>query len=83
MTKCFYAPKNVKSCLDCLSGSTFYSRTFTSGNSINTGTTITLEWTETLASAPTDFLQNLTEYVVRVTTTTGFQYDMVATSPSS
>ena len=64
-------------------GSTFYSRTFTSGNSINTGSTIVLEWTESAASAPADFLQNLTEYVVRVTTSTGFQYEMVATTPSS
>ena len=65
------------------SGSTFYSSPFTSGNSINTGTTISLEWTESTANAPADFLTNLTEYVVRVTTTTGFQYEMVATSPSA
>ena len=66
------------------SGSTFYSTPpFTEQNSIQTGTTISLPWTESSASAPVGFLQNLTEYVVRVTTTTGFQYEMVATSPSA
>lgn len=64
-------------------GSTFYSRSFTTGNSINTGLTVSLTWTESGASAPTGFLTTLTEYVIRVTTTTGFQYEMVATTPSS
>ena len=65
------------------SGSTFYAVQYTTGNSINTGSTTAFEWTETSASAPTDFLKTLTEYVVRITATTGFQYEMVATSPSN
>ena len=67
------------------SGSTFYSTPCTSGNSINTGTTISKVWAEStcVPVAPAGFLQNLTEYVVRVTTSTGFQYEMVATSPSA
>ena len=64
-------------------GSTFYANSFTSGNSLTTGSTISLTWTEGGASAPADFVKPLTEYVIRVTTTTGFQYEMVATSPSA
>lgn len=62
---------------------TFYWQSYTSSNSINAGTTVSFTWTESGASAPADFLKPLTEYVVRVTTTTGFQYEMAATSPSS
>jgi flagellin-like protein len=65
------------------SGSTYYTQAFTSSNSINTGTTVSFRWTETGASAPADFLKPVTEYVIRVTTTTGFQYEMVATAPSA
>jgi flagellin-like protein len=65
------------------SGSTFYTTSYTSSNSITTGSTISLTWTETGASAPADFLKTLTEYVVRVTTSTGFQYEAVVTSPSA
>ena len=65
------------------SGSTFYVQSFTSGNAVVTGTTIPLTWTEAGSSAPTGFIKTLTEYVIRVTTTTGFQYEMVATSPSA
>ena len=64
-------------------GSTYYSESFTSGNSINTGVTISLNWDESGASAPADFLALSTEYVIRVTTTTGFQYEMTATTPST
>jgi flagellin-like protein len=62
-------------------GSTYYSESFTSGNSINTGVTISLVWDETAASAA-GLLEDSTEYVVRVTTSTGFQYEMTATSPA-
>ena len=64
------------------SGSTFYTMKYTSGNSIDTGLTVSFTWTETGASA-TNLLKNLTEYVIRVTTTTGFQYESVSTSPSA
>ena len=64
-------------------GSTNYARSFTTGNSINTGTTVSLTWTEASSSAPADFLAVSSEYVIRVTTTTGFQYEMTATSPSA
>ena len=64
-------------------GSTYYTQSFTTGNSINTASTVAFDWSETGAHAPADFLKPLTEYVVRVTTTTGFQYEAVATSPSS
>ena len=63
-------------------GSTYYSESFTSGNSINTGVTISLNWDESGASAPGGFLAASTEYVIRVTTSTGFQYEMTATTPS-
>ena len=63
------------------SGSPFYTKSFATGNSIATARVITLAWTETAASAPTNFLKTMTEYVIRVTTTTGFQYEMVATTP--
>ena len=63
-------------------GSTYYSESFTTGNSINTGLTVSLVWDETSASAA-DLLAISTEYVVRATTTTGFQYEMTATSPAS
>ena len=65
------------------SGSTFYGVQYTTGNAINTGSTTAFEWTELDASAGPDFLAGLTEYVIRITTTTGFQYEMVATSPSN
>ena len=67
------------------SGSTFYPHKFTESNSINTGLTVPFTWEETTtgASAPVGFIAPLTEYVIRVTTTTGFQYEMVATSPSA
>jgi flagellin-like protein len=64
------------------SGATYYSQSYTSGNSINTGSTISLTWTEA-ASGGTDLLDVSTEFVLRVTTTTGFQYEMVATSPTT
>ena len=63
-------------------GSTYYSESFTTGNSINTGLTVSLVWDETSASAA-DLLVISTEYVVRATTSTGFQYEMTATSPAS
>jgi flagellin-like protein len=63
-------------------GSTYYSESFTSGNSIQTGVTISLVWDETAADAA-GLLAASTEYVVRVTTSTGFQYEMTATSPSA
>ena len=64
-------------------GSTYYSESFTTGNSINTGVTISLVWDETGGGASAGFLAVSTEYVIRVTTTTGFQYEMTATSPSA
>jgi flagellin-like protein len=65
------------------SGSTYYSVAYTGSNSVDTGKTLAFTWTETGASAPTDFLKPTTEYSVRITTTTGFQYEAVTTSPSS
>jgi len=61
-------------------GSSFVSNQYTTGNSIPTATTITLTWDEPVAND--GFLADLTEYVIRVTTTTGFQYELVATSPA-
>jgi len=65
------------------SGSTYYSVTYTSSNSINTGQTTTFVWTGTGASAPANFLKPLTQYNLRIITTTGFQYAEVDTTPSS
>lgn len=63
-------------------GSPLYSVRPTSGNAVNAGNTISLTWNSTGALAPTGFLKASTEYVVRVTTTTGFQYEMSGTSPA-
>ena len=65
------------------SGATLYYVHFTGTNSITTGTTLPFVWTQDGASAPSGFIAPLIEYVVRVTTTTGFQYEMTATSPSA
>jgi hypothetical protein len=63
-------------------GSTYYSETFTTGNVIQVGQTTSFAWDETAASA-TGLLAVSTEYVIRVSTSTGFHYEMTATSPSS
>jgi flagellin-like protein len=63
-------------------GSTYYSESFSANNAIEVGKTKSFVWDETAASAA-DLLDVDTEYVLRVTTTTGFQYEMTAVSPSS
>ena len=56
-------------------GSPFTTVSYTANNSVNTAGVISKEWTGTVDAS--------TEYVVRVTTTTGFQYEMTATSPAA
>jgi flagellin-like protein len=65
------------------SGSTFYTHSFTSSNSIATGTTTSLLWSESSASAPTGFVKTSTEYLIRIVTSTGFQYETFSTTPSA
>ncbi len=57
-----------------ITGSPFTTVSYTTDNSLPTAGTKTFAWSGALAPS--------TEYVVRVTTTTGFQYEMSSTTPS-
>jgi hypothetical protein len=49
---------------------------------IEVGNSFSFEWIEYYAGTPATFLSYSTSYMIRVTTTTGFYYEMVAVSPS-
>ena len=58
-------------------GQPAYLQKYTSANSVDTGETLSMIWNDTAILEPS------TSYVLRVTTKTGFYYEMVATTPAS
>jgi flagellin-like protein len=64
-------------------GSTAYSRNNAAATgAVDVGLVVTKTWTPTTAAGLT-YIINGTAYVVRVTTKTGFYYELVATSPTA
>jgi type II secretory pathway pseudopilin PulG len=57
-------------------------QSYTTGNSLDVGSTKSLTWTSASATPSTLDILASTSYVVRVTTKTGFYYEMVATTPA-
>jgi len=64
-------------------GETAYLQKYTTANSIDIGETKPMTWDSTAALATVDYVTYSSSYVIRVTTRTGFYYEMVATTPSS
>jgi flagellin-like protein len=72
-------------------GETAYLQSYITANSVDIGSTLPLTWDSWLGAAtlpailpvPSDYITYSTSYVLRVTTRTGFYYEMVVTTPSS
>ena len=62
-------------------GEPAYLQKYTTANSVDTGETLPMLWDGT-GTTPPAFAYS-TSYVLRVTTKTGFYYEMVATTPAS
>jgi cell division protein FtsL len=65
-------------------GSTWYSdETADATGAIDVGDATTFTWDETGGASGADFIVNSESYLIRVTTTTGFYYEMVAATPAA